>query len=353
MSLEACRGRTATSTDDCPPRPSYLISPYEALQARARESNTGFAWSFDNYAGGRAMTISDERGGVDAAIVFIHSDSGENYITVDGNMGDRNNLTAWANGDNLIRNVSSVQSNTIVVIHSPGQIDMEAWIENPNVTAVIQAHMPGAEAGSAIADVLYGDYNPSGRLPYTIAKKRSDYSADVQYFTSPDTATSQLLYAEKLNIDYRHFDTNKIEPRFAFGHGLSYTKFGYSKLKGKWLGSKSWNDMKWSLPLPSWLFEDVYQVSFTIQNTGKKDGHEVPQVYLGFDPASGEPPKVLRKFDRFFLKAGESSKVSFKLNRYDLSVWDSEKQRWWKPEGQVKVYVGASSRDIRLTLDDM
>ena len=299
------------------------------------------------------MTISDERAGVDAAIVFVHSDSGEGYITVDGNPGDRNNLTLWANGDNLIKNVTSVQSNTIVVIHAPGQIDMEAWIENPNVTAVIHAHFPGSESGNAIADVLYGDYNPSGRLPYTIAKKRSDYSADVIYFNSTATETSQIEYSEKLNIDYRHFDTNKIEPRFEFGHGLSYTKFGYSHLEGKWLSSSDWNNKKWSLPLPSWLFEDVYEASFTIKNAGHLDGHEVPQLYLGFDKSSGEPPKVLRKFDRYFLKAGQSKKITFKLNRYDLSVWSNEKQRWWKPDGKVKIYVGASSRDIRLTLNKM
>lgn len=331
---------------------SYLISPYEALQGRAREHGTGFYWSFDNFATGRAMTIADERAGVDAAIVFVHADSGEGYITYDGNMGDRSNLTLWANGDNLIRNVSSVQSNTIVVIHAPGQIDMEAWIENPNVTAVIHAHMPGAEAGNAIADVLYGDVNPSGRLPYTIAKKRADYAADVQYFTSPDTDKSQLEYADKLNVDYRHFDAQNIEPRFAFGYGLSYTTFKYSGLSGRWLNAgganEDWNTRKWSLPLPDWLFEDVYQISFEVRNTGGRDGYEVPQVYLGFPTTAGEPPKVLRKFDRFHIKANQSKKITFTLNRYDLSVWDNGSSRWSKPQGDFTLFVGASSRDVRL-----
>jgi beta-glucosidase len=156
-----------------------LISPYEALQRRARKEGTGFAWSFLDFDTQRAAKISDERLGVDAAVVFVHSDSGEGYITVDGNAGDRNNLTLWANGDELIQAVAAVNSNTIVVMHSPGQVDMERFADHPNVTAIIQAHMPGSEAGHAIADVLYGDANPSGRLPYTIAKKRSDYSADV------------------------------------------------------------------------------------------------------------------------------------------------------------------------------
>jgi beta-glucosidase-like glycosyl hydrolase len=332
---------------------SYFISPYEALQSRARQYNTGFYWSFDNFAPGQAMTISDQRAGVDAAIVFVHADSGEGYITVDGNMGDRNNLTLWANGDNLIKNVSSVNSNTIVVIHAPSQIDVEQWIENPNVTAVIHAHMAGAEAGNAIADVLYGAVNPSGRLPYTIAKKRSDYSADVQYFTSPDTDKSQIYYNEKLNIDYRHFDAENIQPRFEFGFGLSYTKFDYSNLSGNWLNGSSsnddWNSRKWYLPLPDWLFEDVYEISFEVKNTGGVDGFEVPQVYLGFPTQAGEPPKVLRKFDRYPIKAGQTKRISYRLNRYDLSIWDVTSARWSRPQGDYSLFVGASSRDIRLT----
>lgn len=332
---------------------SYFISPYEALQSRARQHNTGFSWSFDNFAPGQAMTISDQRAGVDAAIVFVHADSGEGYITVDGNMGDRNNLTLWANGDNLIKNVSSVNSNTIVVIHAPSQIDVEQWIDNPNVTAVIHAHMAGAEAGNAIADVLYGDVNPSGRLPYTIAKQRSDYSADVQYFKSPDTDKSQIYYSEKLNVDYRHFDTEKIEPRFEFGFGLSYTKFEYSGLSGNWLNGSSarddWNSREWSLPLPDWLFEDVYEISFEVKNTGGVDGYEVPQLYLGFPAQAGEPPKVLRKFDRYPIKSGQTKRINYRLNRYDLSIWNNTAARWSKPEGEYTLFVGASSRDIRLT----
>lgn len=165
----------------------------------------------------------------------------------------------------------------------------------------------------------------------------------------------QIDYIEKLNIDYRHFDSAGIEPRYAFGHGLSYTKFHYAGASGKWLadGGSDWNNRKWSLPLPDWLFEDVYELTFNVKNVGQVDGFEVPQVYLGFSSSAGEPPKVLRKFDRFAVKTGATQKIKFRFNRYDLSVWNSEKQRWWKPEGDVKVYIGASSRDIRLTLDKM
>jgi beta-glucosidase len=106
-------------------------------------------------------------------------------------------------------------------MHAVGPVLLEAWIENPNVTAVISASLPGQETGNAIVDVLFGAVNPSGRLPYTIAKQRTDYPADVVY-TSED-GTPQITYSEGLFIDYRHFDQASIEPRFEFGFGLSYT----------------------------------------------------------------------------------------------------------------------------------
>lgn len=336
---------------------SILISPYEALQARAVKDGTGFSWLFNDFDYAQARKIADERIGTEAAIVFLQSDSGEGYLTVDGNAGDRNNLTAWHAGDRLVKEVASVNPNTIVVYHNPAQVDVERFIENENVTAVLFAHMPGREAGHAIADVLYGDYNPSGRLPYTVAKQRSDYPVDVTYVNRSRTEYVQLNYTEKLLVDYRHFDANDIEPRYEFGFGLSYTTFGYSRARGHWLRSSGsdashWTSARWrgkphTEGLPSDLFEDVYTFSFTVTNTGDLDGHEVPQAYLSFPSGAGEPPKVLRKFGRVFLKAGESKEVTWRLNRYDFSTWDAERGMWLKPEGKFKVLIGQSSRKIR------
>ena len=115
----------------------------------------------------------------EVALVFINSDSGEEYITVDGNQGDRNNLTAWHNGDALVAAVAAQNKNTIVVVHSVGPLIVEPWIEHPNVTAVVWAGLGGTETGNALVDVLYGNVNPSGRLPYTIAKEVSDYGAQL------------------------------------------------------------------------------------------------------------------------------------------------------------------------------
>jgi len=123
------------------------------------------------------------------------------YITVDGNAGDRKNLTLWHGGENLITKTAASCSNTIVILHLVGPVLVESWIDNPNVTAVLNAGLPGQETGNAIVDILFGAVNPSARLPYTIAKQQTDYPASVVY-TSSD-ATPQIIYEEALNIDYR------------------------------------------------------------------------------------------------------------------------------------------------------
>ncbi|KAJ7833847.1 glycoside hydrolase superfamily [Mycena olivaceomarginata] len=172
----------------------------------------------------------------DACLVFVNADSGEGYITVHDNrgdnMGDRANITLWRGGEALIGATAAVCANTVVVQHTVGPVTMEGWIDHPNVTAVLHAGLPGQESGNALVDVLFADgpqaTNPSGRLPYTIAKARGDYPADILYVSGD--GTPQLTYDEGLGIDYRWFDSKNIAPRFEFGFGLSYTTFGYSGL---------------------------------------------------------------------------------------------------------------------------
>ncbi|CDW97530.1 hypothetical protein [Sporisorium scitamineum] len=324
---------------------SYFFSPYEALQARAREDRTEIQWNFDDFNLAQSVKIANL---TDVALVFVSAESGEGYITVDRNEGDRNNLTLWNQGEQLIRNVTAVNNNTVVIIHSVGAVDMESFAENPNVTAIVWANLPGSESGRALVDVLYGDFNPSGRLPYTIGKNRTDYSADVLYYN--DTVTPQVNYTEKLNVDYRHFDSKNIEPRYEFGYGLSYTKFEYS---GAWTQQVGWADNSWWgssnawTGLPEWLFEPKYEVSFSLTNSGNRDGHEVWQAYLEFPRSAGEPPKVLRNFGRECIKKWDTKEVNFTLSQYDVSTWNNEKQQWLQPEGKLKVVIGASSRDIR------
>ena len=207
---------------------SNLVDPLSAIARKGRLEHSSVSWWLDDF---NTVGAAAAATGVEVAIVGIASDSGEEYITVDGNEGDRNNLTAWNNGDNLVQAVAAVNNNTIVVVHSVGPMIVEAWIDHPNVTAVLWAGLPGQESGNSLVDVLYGAYNPSGRLPYTIARNRSDYSADVVYVEASDSETPQLDYTEGLNIDYRHFLSANITPRFGFGFGLSYTSFNYTNLQ--------------------------------------------------------------------------------------------------------------------------
>ncbi|KAI0324819.1 glycoside hydrolase [Cubamyces sp. BRFM 1775] len=340
----------------------YLITPLEAIQSRARQASSGaqVSWFLGNWdlAGAQATAFQQ-----DVAIVFVNADSGEDYITVDGNEGDRKNLTLWENADNLIGAVAAVNPNTVVVVHSVGPAIVEPWIENPNVTAVLWASLPGQESGNSIVDVLFGDYNPSGRLPYTIAKNPADYPA--QLITGG--SGSEILridYTEGLNIDYRHFDANNIEPRFEFGFGLSYTTFSYSNLhispipqadrtsaalEAAWAAGKA-------VPAAAggstalWLHRPAFAVTFAVRNAGKAAaGTEIAQLYVHFPAAAGEPPSVLRGFkDVQAVQPWETREVTITLSRYDLSVWDADAQGWRKPEGKITFSVGASSRDFRL-----
>ncbi|KAG8751772.1 hypothetical protein FRC12_012265 [Ceratobasidium sp. 428] len=294
--------------------------------------------------------------GKDVAVVFIASDSGEEYITFDKNKGDRNNLTAWNNGDELIKAVAAANKNTIVVAHSVGPLILEPWVDHPNVTAILWAGLPGQESGNSLVDVLYGMYNPSGKLPYTIARAPADYSAQVVY---KDSSTQpQIPYSEGLFIDYRWFDAKNITPRYEFGFGSSYTTFTYSKLnvaRAKevlaeqliwWDGGVSGN--KTGASIETWLHEPLFKVSFTIKNTGKVAGKEVAQLYISPPAGAGEPPNLLRGFEIVDLKPGQSKQVELELSRYDLSIWDVERQGWARMDGAVGVWVGGSSRDVRL-----
>ena len=153
----------------------YLISPLEAIQARAREEHTSLSWYLHDFNLQQAAQASLNK---DVAIVFIAAISGEEYLNVDGNVGDRKNLTAWNGGDALVEAVAAQNPNTIVVVHSVGPILMP-WANHENITAIVWAGISGQEAGNSLTDVLYGDWNPSGRLPYTIAKTESDYKTRI------------------------------------------------------------------------------------------------------------------------------------------------------------------------------
>lgn len=199
----------------------YLVTPEAAIRANAE--NVEFHIT-DNFPRNIEVGLDD------IAIVFLSADSGENYIIVKSNPGDRTvaGLHAWYGGDELVQDAAEKFSNVVVVVHTVGPIILEKWIDLPAVKSVLFAHLPGQEAGNAVTDILFGDYAPSGHLPYTIPKSESDYPESVGIINDP-IGQIQDTFTEGLYIDYRHFQGAGKTPRYPFGHGLSYTTFNLTE----------------------------------------------------------------------------------------------------------------------------
>jgi beta-glucosidase len=198
----------------------YMDSPIDGFKSR------GATYQFFN---SDSFPSNSNPSPNDTAVVFVSADSGENYITVENNPGDRTsaNLNLWHKGDNLIRDVAAKYANVVVVVHTVGPVLMEEWHDLPSVKAVLFAHLPGQEAGESLMQVLYGDVSPSGHLPYTVPKSEDDYPKSVG-LRGFQLGQPQDTFTEGLYIDYRHFHKANITPRYPFGHGLSYTSFSFS-----------------------------------------------------------------------------------------------------------------------------
>lgn len=389
----------------------YLITPQEAISNITK--NTEFHIT-DNFPSEITVNAND------IALVFISADSGENYVTVEGNPGDRTiaGLKAWHNGDDLVKAAAEKFSNVVVIVHTVGPILMEEWIELKSVKAVVVAHLPGQEAGNSLTDVLFGDYSPSGHMPYTIPRSEDDYPDSVDLISQP-FGQIQDTYTEGLYIDYRHFLKANITPRYAFGHGLSYTTFNFSQpslstgtpLDSAYPAARptkpptpAYNtsipdasEVAWSstnftriwrylypyllnpqsitatkkYPYPDGystephpvpragggeggnpaLFETVFSVQLEVQNTGKRTGKAVAQLYVELPSSLGldTPALQLRQFEKTKeLAPGESEVVTLHLTRKDVSVWDVVMQDWKAPvNGQgIKIWVGNSVADL-------
>jgi len=199
----------------------YLDDPISAIRRRIPDVKF---YNTDKFP--KISTPADD----EVAIVFISSDSGENTLTVEGNHGDRDNhkLAAWHDGDKLVQDVAKSFKKVIVVVHTVGPLILESWVDLPSVKAVLFAHLPGQEAGESLTNVLFGDVSPSGHLPYSITKAATDYPDSIAKLKGFTFGQVQDTYTEGLYIDYRYLNKNNIKPRFAFGHGLSYTTFSFS-----------------------------------------------------------------------------------------------------------------------------
>lgn len=237
-----------------------------------------------------------------------------------------------------------------MIIHNAGIRLVDQFQSHPNVTAIIFAHLPGQDSGSALVSLLYGDENFSGRLPYTVAKNESDYGA-LAWPAQPEAPFQiypQSNFSEGIYIDYRAFDKANLVPRYEFGYGLSYTTFQYSDLNIKKAHPKN------SGPYPTGpilqggqtdLWDIFVNVSAIIKNTGGVAGQDVLQLYVGIP---GGPAKQLRGFEKQSLKPRESQTVNFVLTRRDLSVWSVTAQKWQLQTGTYNIFVGRSSRTLPL-----
>ncbi|WEW55300.1 beta-glucosidase [Emydomyces testavorans] len=207
----------------------YLVTPGQAIENEIVAKGVGNVMSvFDNYATSQIKPVVSQ---ATVSLVFVNADSGEGYISVDGNQGDRKNLTLWKNGDDLIKTVASLCNNTIVVMHTVGPVLVDQWYEHPNITAILWAGLPGQESGNALADVIYGRVNPGAKSPFTWAKRTEDYGISILKEPNAGTKAPQVDFKEGIFIDYRGFDKRNTKPIYEFGFGLSYTTFTFSDLK--------------------------------------------------------------------------------------------------------------------------
>ncbi|KAF1992482.1 glycoside hydrolase family 3 protein [Aulographum hederae CBS 113979] len=328
-------------------RHTYIVSPLEAIKARAREYGARVQHVLHN-----TVVARNDFTGIypppDVCLVFLNTFASEGY--------DRSVWEADWNSTQVVDNVASHCPNTIVVTHSAG-INSMPWANNPNVKAILAAHLPGQESGNSIVDVLWGAVNPSGKLPYSIAANPAD--CDIPVVTAPrpsaDSATAwQSDFTEGLLIDYRHLDARNITPLYEFGFGLSYTAFAVSgKLEiERLVANISAVPATFEKPYPPGgnpaLWTPLLKISTTVKNTGSVAGATVPQLYLSMPKEAtpvGTPPQVLRGFEKVFLEPGEETTVGFELMRRDVSFWDVGAQEWVVPPGTMGLRVGFSSRD--------
>ncbi|KAJ5152916.1 beta-glucosidase A [Penicillium canariense] len=404
-----------------PPNSPTWLPPDSAIQSKVLEYGGRYESILDNYDGDAISSLVSQPDAT--CIVFGNADSGEGYITVDTNWGDRNNLTFWQNADQVIQTVSSVCNNTIVVLHSGGPVLLNDLYEHPNITAIVWAGLPGEESGNALVDILWGKVNPAGRSPFTWAKHRKDYGVDIMYEPNNGQRPPQQDFTEGIYLDYRHFDQAGIDPIYEFGYGLSYTTFEYSDLRvvkkhvrsyspatgttahAPAMGQPPSEDLQtYGFPaaykyikafiypylnstdslraasqdpdygstdfIPPFaldgspqpvnpagdpvssggnemLYDELYEVTAQITNTGDVAGDEVVQLYV--DLGGDNPPRQLRDFARMYLLPGQTLTFRATLTRRDLSNWDVKSQNWLVSPWPKSVYVGRSSRNLPLS----
>jgi beta-glucosidase len=289
--------------------PDYAVTPYEGIK---NKFNGHIILANNNDTTG-AVSKAD----ISIIVVGLTGQDEGEFLGLTG--GDRTNLNLHREDEDLIKNVCKSANKCIVVMEAGSAIVVEPWIDD--VDALIMAWYPGQEGGNAIADVLFGDYNPSGKLPITFGKSKDQY---------PPLLTNRLRVTYDYYHGYKYFEKNNVEPRYPFGFGLSYTTFEYSNIDIKNNG-------------------DEINVTFDIKNTGSREGAEVPQIYVGFENSKIDRPiKELKGFTKINLLPNESKNITIPIRIKDLEYFDTTKNTWALEDIQYNIYVASSYKNIRL-----
>ena len=299
-------------------------SPLQAIRAKSPNSKVVYASGLDAAVAAKVAAASD------VAIVFVHQHTHEN--------ADLKNLSLPDDQDELIRQVAAANPHTIVVLENGDPVLMP-WLGS--VKAVLETWYPGARGGEAIANILFGDVNPSGKLVLSFPKSEDDLPHPVLQGPPPLPAGQKAAdplapyglfdvdYTEGLKVGYRWYDAENKEPLFPFGFGLSYSSFAYSNLHVASAKQVS--------------------VTFTLKNTSQRAGAEVAQVYLGLPASAGEPPKRLVGWKKVKLAPGEAQEVTVGIEPRELEIFDVARNTWQIVPGEYRVFVGGSSRDTPLS----
>jgi beta-glucosidase len=299
----------------------YKVTPLDGLQARLGAGVTVTLYDGKDVAAAVAGAKA-----ADVAIVMVGDRQTE---------GADHSIAFGPGQDALVEAVADANKKTVVVVKSGGPMLMP-WAEK--VPAILEAWYPGEEDGNAVAAVLMGDYNPTGKLPMTFPKSLADVPAHTpeQYPGVGPTKGTVAHYSEGVLVGYRWYDAKDIEPLFPFGFGLSYTTYDYSSLR---LSAKTLSTAAPTLT-----------VDFDIKNSGSREGTEVAEVYLGLPslPGVAQPPRQLKGFARVTVAPGKTGHAQVTLDARAFSYWDATTHGWKVAPGDYTVAVGASSRDLRL-----
>jgi len=300
--------------------PLYTVSPLDGIKQRVGSKVK--------------VTLCDGKDVAEAAVLAKASDLAIVMVGDTATEGKDHAMTLAGNQDELIEAVASANPHTILVLKT-GSPMLMPWVDK--IPAILEAWYPGEEDGHVVAAILFGDVNPSGKLPITFPKSLADLPANTpeQYPGIKTTAK----YTEGVFVGYRHFDTQKIEPLFPFGYGLSYTTFAFKNLT---ITPKSLSINGDSQPSVT--------VSVEATNTGKKFGRAVVELYLGFPSTADipQPPAQLKGFAKVTLKPGQTRRIGLELNARAFSYWDTNTHGWKIMPGTYRVMVGSSSRDFQL-----